>query len=237
MSFDNSSENYLKSSDHSFGEDVDYVSKYFKNIEFQNQLDIATAAGHFCRFFNSRNIFATDISFNMLKTARKSFNLDFVIQCASEYLPFKANSFDLITCRIALHHFVEPGLFFKEVWRCLVDKGIFVLIDSIVDVEDAYLNCIEYIRDNSHIRSYTMNEIMEFTNNLFRLENYLCTYKKHNFDEWARRLNNSDANVNEVQNEFFILPDKIKKELQVVAKKDKILSYTDKKGVFIFKKL
>ncbi len=237
MSFDTASENYLKSSDHAVGEDLEYVSEYFKSHIFTNQLDIATAAGHFTKSFNSKNQFAIDVSLNMLKTAKKNFKINYVIQSNAEYLPFKSDFFDLISCRIALHHFKEPMLFFKEVCRCLKDDGIFVLIDSIVDIDDAFLNCIEYVRDKTHVRSYTIPEILEFSKSMFRLENFKNIYKKHNFSEWVKRLNNSYDNIKEIENQFFDLPERIKKELIIEFDGHNIVSYTDKKGLFIFRKL
>jgi ubiquinone/menaquinone biosynthesis C-methylase UbiE len=237
MSFDDASINYLKSSDHKFGSDIEYITNYFGKNDFQYHLDIATAAGHFCRFFNSKTKVVSDLSFNMLKTASKNFNFDFYIQNKAEYLPFKSELFDLVTCRIALHHFTNPELFFKEVYRCLIDGGMFVLIDSIVDVDDTYLNAIEFVRDDSHIRSYTFFEIAEFTKNIFRLENFNLIYKKHDFAEWSTRLNNTKENVKKVENLFFDLPENVKSELAVEINKNKVISYTDKKGIFIFKKI
>jgi ubiquinone/menaquinone biosynthesis C-methylase UbiE len=237
MSFDNSSYNYLKSSDHKTGDDLKYAHRYFYNKIFKHKLDIATGAGHFTKVFDSEKTTISDISFNMLLTAKQNFNPMHAVLCQSEYLPFKNETFDLICCRIAMHHFKNAQLFFNEVFRCIQKQGYFILIDSIVDIEDAMLNTIELLRDKTHIRSYTLNEIIDFSKNKFRLENYNIFYKKHNFYEWASRLNNSKQNISLVKQKFLNLPENIKQELRLEIKDNELISYTDKKAIFIFKRI
>jgi ubiquinone/menaquinone biosynthesis C-methylase UbiE len=233
--FDISSLNYLNSSDHKTGDDLNYVKEFFKNYNFHILLDIATAAGHFTTVFNSKYKVAVDLSFNMLKTSMNEFQTIPVLT-QSEKLPFKDKIFDIVGCRIAMHHFLRPVKFFSEVKRTLKDSGFFVLIDSIVDIEDAYLNDIEYIRDKSHIRSYTINEILLFAKG-FRLLNFVQIRKTHDFYEWAYRLNAKDKVVKGIEKEFMKLPDLIKNELNLkLDNHNKIVSYTDKKGIFIFEK-
>ncbi|ADR19305.1 class I SAM-dependent methyltransferase [Calditerrivibrio nitroreducens] len=235
--FDKSFTNYLISSDHKYGDDLEIVKNYFNNIVFETILDVATGAGHFTNVFNAKRKCAVDLSFNMVKTAKEKYHIDFAAVCDSAGLPFFEQSFDLVSCRIAFHHFSRPILFFDEVYRILKKSGYFVLVDSIVDVDDAYLNTIEYIRDNSHIRSYTVKEIINFCSNFFRLEYFRNIYKKHNFKEWAGRLGADEKDIKCIENSFLELPDEIKYELNLEIVENSIYSYTDKKGVFIFKSL
>lgn len=234
MSFDNAALNYFFSSDHKEGFDLDYCKDYFSNYTFDKLLDVATATGHFTKVFNAKLTVATDISFNMLKTAKMKNNLENCINCKAENLPFKNKTFDIVTCRIALHHFRNPREFFNETHRVLQKNGFFVLIDSIVDIEDAYLNVIEFVRDNSHFRSYTINEILEFANDKFRLLTFQTQFKRHNFKEWATRLNQDEKTFLKIKESFMELPEKIKEELRIEFEDGKIISYTDKKGIFIF---
>ncbi|MGB9732014.1 MULTISPECIES: class I SAM-dependent methyltransferase [Calditerrivibrio] len=235
--FDNSFANYLISSDHKYGDDLEIVKNYFNSIVFETVLDVATGAGHFSNVFNAKRKCAVDLSFNMVKTAKEKYSIDFAAVCDSGGLPFSDQSFDLVSCRIAFHHFTMPVLFFDEVYRILKKSGYFVLVDSIVDIDDAYLNAIEYIRDNSHIRSYTVKEIINFGSNFFRLEYFTNIYKKHNFKEWVGRLGADEEHIKFVENSFLNLPDDIKDELKLEIVENRICSYTDKKGVFIFKRL
>ncbi|MBZ4672748.1 MAG: Methyltransferase type 11 [Deferribacteraceae bacterium] len=232
--FDFASLNYLNSSDHASGADLSFIKNYFKDKKFELILDIATAAGHCSKVFECNLKVGIDLSINMLNTARNEFGL--IPVCASAMqIPFLDQTFDLVSCRIAMHHFENPELFFSESHRILKDKGILVLVDSIVDVEDGYLNTIEYFRDNTHIRSLTVKEVINYANN-FRLLNYVQIKRKHNFYDWAKRLNVDDEKVKQIEAKFIALPEKIKQELAVCIENGRVISYTDKKGIFIFEK-
>jgi len=235
--FDNAYLNYLNSSDHKDGNDLQIVKNYFSKIKFDRILDVATGAGHFTEAFNSDIKVAIDRSYNMVNTAKNRFGLNLGVVGISESLPFKDRSFDLVGCRIALHHFNIPVDFFGEVFRILNADGFFVLIDSIVDIDDAYLNVIEFLRDEGHIRSYTIREIIDLSCKWFRLEYFVNIYKKHDFYEWVMRLGADGEKIEKVRDAFINLPEKIRNELRLEINGGELLSYTDKKGLFIFKKL
>ncbi len=237
MDFNKSAMNYFISSDHKYGDDLLFCENYFKNTRFTNLLDIATATGHFTKPFKADFKVATDISLNMLKIAKNKNFIQNVVLCKAEALPFTNGFFDIVTCRIAMHHFKNPPIFFKETHRILKNEGIFVLIDSIVDTDDIFLNQIERIRDKTHKKSLTILEILQLAKGYFRLISFQNIFKEHNFHEWATRLNQNHETVQKIIKAFIQLPDNIKKELKIKSEKDKIISYTDKKGIFIFQKI
>ncbi|MCD8568659.1 MAG: class I SAM-dependent methyltransferase, partial [Geovibrio sp.] len=203
--------------------------------EFECLLDVATGAGHCAAAVPARKRFTLDPSMPMLKTARDKFGLSMPVCAVAESLPFTDNTFDIITCRIAMHHFRNPHSFFREAKRVLRPLGWMIVIDNVVDVEDSYLNVIEYIRDSTHIRSYTLEEILGFAGEDFRLIDYSCIFKKHDFPEWAGRLAEGPEAVERIENAFKELPDSIQKELEVEKTYGKISAYTDKKGFFVFR--
>jgi len=233
MGFDDSALNYFNSTDHKTGFDLDYLRENLPQ-KFNNLLDVATGAGHCAVTINSYNKYAVDMSHNMLKATRELNRIDKVCMAQSCSLPFRKGFFDIVTCRIAMHHFLNPQGFFDEVHRILTSGGTFVLIDSIVDIDDSYLNTLEYTRDDSHRRSFTVQEILEMAGLNFRLINYSCQFKQHNFEEWATRLNPDRQKYNDINQAFLDLPESIQKELCFVIENGKIVSYTDKKGIFIF---
>jgi len=55
-------------------------------------------------------------------------NIKSVLQGSLYHLPFRHNSFDLITCRMVVEHLEEPHTAFTEVARCLRPGGSFVAI-------------------------------------------------------------------------------------------------------------
>lgn len=237
MSFDKSALNYLKSSDHAVGSDLDFFKEYFNGKKFQKALDVACAAGHFGRAFPADEVFTTDLSLNMLKTARENMGFDMPALSRGEFLPYADSSFDLVGCRIAMHHFMNPCLFMNEVYRVLKPGGVFALIDSVVGPEDAELNCIELIRDTTHRRSFKPEEITGMAEaEGFEIETFKLFLKVHKFEEWARRLNPSEEQYEATVKAFLELPAKIKEELRLTTDGEKILTYTDKKALFVFVK-
>jgi ubiquinone/menaquinone biosynthesis C-methylase UbiE len=78
----------------------------------------------------------------------------------AEALPFEDESFDLVTCRIAPHHFDSIPQFLAEVHRVLKPGGMFALVDNVVPAGSVgdYVNAFERFRDPSHLRAWTMEE-------------------------------------------------------------------------------
>ena len=75
----------------------------------------------------------------------------------AEELPFEDGSFDVVTCRIAPHHFEDIRKAIAEMAR--VTQGIVVIEDNVfVDerVEEA-----ERLRDPTHVRCYSEEEWKE----------------------------------------------------------------------------
>jgi SAM-dependent methyltransferase len=83
-------------------------------------------------------------------------NADYV-PADAENLPFAANAFDLITCRIAPHHFPDIFRFIQEAARALKPGGRLVVQDHVVPDDKraaAYVEAFERLRDPSHNRAY-----------------------------------------------------------------------------------
>ena len=124
-------------------------------------LDIATAAGHTAFIFAPRvsHVTATDITLEMLDVAAKLAaekgidNVRFETADA-EALPFDDAAFDLVTCRIAPHHFPRVDCFVRESCRVLKPGGVLAVVDNVVPDNEAgdYVNSFEKLRDPSHGR-------------------------------------------------------------------------------------
>ena len=70
---------------------------------------------------------------------------------AAESLPFTTASLDLVTCRLAPHHFQDVPRFLREVHRVLRTDGIFCLVDSVSPESEkliAWQNRVEKLRDD-----------------------------------------------------------------------------------------
>lgn len=131
-------------------------------------LDVATGAGHTGLHLASlgHGVICSDISAAMLERVREAAaerGLPIETrQHPAEALPYDDDRFDLVTCRIAAHHFSSPKAFVAEVARVLRGGGYFLLIDgSVPDGEpdaEAWLHEVEKLRDPSHARLLPPNE-------------------------------------------------------------------------------
>jgi ubiquinone/menaquinone biosynthesis C-methylase UbiE len=142
-------------------------------------LDIATGAGHTAAAFapHVAHVTASDITDEMLEQARKLAaakglgNME-TAAADAEALPFADARFDLVTCRIAAHHFPDVPRFVREVRRVLKRGGTFALVDNVgpdalstpgfseaelVAAAVAY-NAFEKLRDPSHGRCLGLAE-------------------------------------------------------------------------------
>lgn len=125
-------------------------------------LDVATGGGHTAVYLAGLgwDVTASDLSPAMIERTRELANergvsLKTAIHEA-EKLPYGDKMFDLVTCRVAPHHFSDPAAFVREVKRVLSPGGLFLLIDgSVPDGEaeaEEWLHSVEKLRDPSHGR-------------------------------------------------------------------------------------
>ncbi len=125
-------------------------------------LDVATGAGHTGLHLASlgHDVVCADLAAPMLERVREAAAERGLAvetrQHAAEELPYTEASFDLVTSRIAPHHFSSPEAFIRETARVLRPEGWFLLIDgSVPDDEpeaEEWLHQVEKLRDPSHHR-------------------------------------------------------------------------------------
>ncbi|MEO1694869.1 MAG: methyltransferase domain-containing protein [Pseudomonadota bacterium] len=169
--------NYVTSPVHAKGKSLDRLVALTDPQPTWRCLDVATATGHTAFAFapHVAHVTASDITPEMLDEARKvaaSRELANVAFAAAdaENLPFDDAAFDLVTCRIAPHHFPDCGRFVREVVRVLKPGGTFALCDNIApdavtfpdlaapDAAAAAYNAFEKTRDPSHARALSAVE-------------------------------------------------------------------------------
>ncbi len=125
-------------------------------------LDVATGAGHTGLFLAGAGwkVTLADISPAMLEraaaTARERGLRVETREHTAESFPYGDDAFDLVTCRVAAHHFSDPRAFVSEVARVLKPGGAFLLIDGSIEdgqpVAEEWLHHVEKFRDPSHQR-------------------------------------------------------------------------------------
>lgn len=142
--------------------DVDAALTHTRLPARANVLDVATGAGHTGLHLASlgHDVTLADIAAPMLERVREAAERRGLKvearQHPAEALPYPDASFDLVTCRVAPHHFSSPASFVNESARVLRPGGWFLVIDgSIQDDQpeaEEWLHQVEKFRDPSHAR-------------------------------------------------------------------------------------
>ena len=195
--FGKTAANYLTSTPHALGKSLERLVALTSPQKSWHALDIATGGGHVAYIFapHVARVWATDITQEMLdlvkaEAQKRGLSNVRTAYAKAEALPFEDKSFDLVTCRIAPHHFNSIPDFLAEVHRVLKSNGVFAVVDNVVpegSVGD-YVNAFERFRDPSHLRAWTMDEWRAVLKKQgFAITHEEQLYKKMEFKSWASR--------------------------------------------------
>ncbi|MCB9451312.1 MAG: methyltransferase domain-containing protein [Anaerolineaceae bacterium] len=173
-------------------------------------LDIATGGGHTALKFapHVAHVTASDITPNMLDAARNFItgqgitNVDFQLADA-ENLPFEDDHFDLVTCRIAPHHFPNAAQFVREAVRVLRPGGLLLVQDQVAPedyVAKCYTNTFEQLRDPSHNQVFTEGEwVALFEAAGLTVEHTEQLVKRHEMVHWAEMQGCTPFDIEQLQ--------------------------------------
>lgn len=193
---------YVTSATHAKGASLERLLALTNPQPEWSVLDIATGAGHTAFLFapHVRQVWATDITPEMLEQVRQQLPArtagNVTVEIAdAEQLPYDDGTFDLVTCRIAPHHFSAPEQFIREAARVLKPGGLVAVVDNIVPhgVAGDYVNAFEKLRDPSHVRCLSMEDWQAlFAGASLGTEHAETLSKRVEFSTWAAR---HDANM------------------------------------------
>jgi len=201
--FGPSAADYVASAGHAGGDDLERLLAWGRARRPARVLDVASGGGHTALAFTaiSRRVVAYDLTEAMLRAAR-----DLIqgrgatnLQCVAgdvEALPFGPGAFDVVTCRIAPHHFANPAAAVREVARVLASGGSFLLQDILGHDEAecaAFITEVERRRDPSHVRSYRAREWTAMLRGAgLTVIDEAVTTKVRVWDEWTGRMRISE---------------------------------------------
>ena len=196
--FGRAAEAYVSSPTHAAGDDLARLVELAEPVGTDVALDISTGGGHTALALAPYvgRVIASDLTPRMLEAARDfisakgAANVEYVVADA-ERLPFLDGTFDLVTVRIAPHHYADVRAAVREMSRVLKSNGRLVVVDNIAPEDptlDALANEWEQRRDPSHVREYTTAEWRDFIAGAgLTLEHLETGSKSHAFQAWAER--------------------------------------------------
>jgi ubiquinone/menaquinone biosynthesis C-methylase UbiE len=241
-------ERYVTSAIHARGGDLARIIALAQPRGDQRLLDIATGGGHTALAFAPyvREVVATDLTPRMLEVAEAfireqgAANVAFQIADA-EALPFADADFDIVTTRIAPHHFPNPQQYVREVARVLCPGGIFVLDDNMApdDQElDAFVNRFEQWRDPSHVRNHTIAEWSAWMREAGLQVEHVepLQVKRYEFANWTEQMRMPEAERAALEAWLLAAPPRCAEFFQIVIKQGHVQSLTGRYGIIVARK-
>ncbi|MBN1565486.1 MAG: methyltransferase domain-containing protein [Anaerolineae bacterium] len=206
---------YVTSATHSKGYSLDRLVEFVQPADQtrpnQCALDIATGGGHTALALARHGawIVAGDLTHPMLLAARDHIaaaladqNPAGIVRYAqfdAERLPFPADTFAAVTCRIAPHHFPQVAEFVRECARVCAPGGVVAVVDQLSpgDPQAArYVNAFERLRDPSHGWAYNEVEWQGFFKGAgLDIQHFEAFDTHHDLTPWAERMGNDAATI------------------------------------------
>jgi ubiquinone/menaquinone biosynthesis C-methylase UbiE len=186
MSWSDRAQLYRDSEAHREGEDLELVVEWTEGAE--TALDVATGGGHVARRLR-------DVGINVV-TVDPAPGMQPDVVSRGEDLPFAPDSFDVVACRVAAHHFedVEKAIF--EMARVSRDRVI--VVDNLF--VDAAAEEADRLRDPTHVRNYTEHEWRElFQAAALRIDKLRRLPKPIEVEPWLERAGTPEADAGRVR--------------------------------------
>jgi SAM-dependent methyltransferase len=179
---------FRESPTHREGPDLDLLVEMCEPGEGVKVLDVATGGGHVARRLREQGCDVVTVD------PAPGMRPDVVAR--AEHLPFDDGSFDVVTCRIAPHHFEHIGAAVAEMAR--VAQRLLVIEDNLfVDerVEEA-----ERLRDPTHVRCYSEEEWKAMlTDAGLEVERAERLERRRDVDDWLARVDTPPADAARVK--------------------------------------
>jgi ubiquinone/menaquinone biosynthesis C-methylase UbiE len=237
--FGSSAAEYVTSAGHAGGDDLRTLLGWGRARHARHVLDVATGGGHTALAFASvaARVVAVDLTEPMLHAARDfiaSRGTDNVAFVAGdvEALPFREGAFEIVTCRIAAHHFADPATAMRQITRVLAPGGS-LLLQDILGSDDADANAfiteVERRRDPSHVKAYRAAEWKALLRaaGLTIIEDTTVS-KVRSWQEWVARMRMTPEARTDLERFVREAPARLREAFDFRLSADVIESYTDR---------
>jgi len=177
---------YRESAAHREGPDLDLLVEWAAGA--RTALDVATGGGHVARRLREAgvNVVTSDPAPGMQPD----------VVNRAEDLPFAADAFDVVACRVAAHHFEDVAAALREMARVSRDRVL--VVDNLFLSEQA--EEAERTRDPSHVRNYSEAEWRElFDQAGLRVDDVRRFEKPIELEPWLERTGCAGAEADRVR--------------------------------------
>lgn len=233
---------YVESEGHAKGAElaamVELACALLGGLVGKEVLDVATGGGHTALAFAraGARVTATDLTPEMLRIAQGFIEnqpdagaLEVTFLAApAEGLPFAKSSFDVVTCRIAAHHFAAPQAFVLEAARLLKPGGSLLLVDNVAPEDRelaAAMNYIEKARDPSHVRAYSVSQWVGWLAGAGLELTHLSRWRTVKpYQDWLARAQTHAAAGEALETFVLALPETHRAYFEVVAEGNQLQS-------------
>ena len=217
---------YATSSYHQSRLDFENMLRAVTLTGSEHLLDVGTGTGHTALVFAPRvaSVIGLDMTEAMLAQARElavkqgASNVVFELGDAMD-LPYDSGRFDIVTCRVCAHHFADAQRAVEEMARVLRPGGRLLVVDTVSPedpAEDTYLNCIELIRDPSHVRNYSVGQWKAMFEAASLSVEYIGTWAAPlDFEDWVERMGTPELERSQLRALFDRAPDQIRSGLGI----------------------
>lgn len=205
-------------------------------------LDLGTGTGNVACILSGliKKVIAFDISELNLKECRRNVekqgikNIE-ICHGSSDFLPFKNESFDIVNCSGAFHHFPNPIQVLTEVYRVLKRHGQFRLYDPVMtEHTERVWGILSKIKESNYIKYYSYNEYMKMLRDAgFRVYTMIPGELQRLLDEWIRGDFTVDMGRAETDGQHRLkeimlgLDNKVKEEMRFTQKENRWVFYYD----------
>lgn len=236
--FGPSAQRYVTSAGHAAGDDLQTLLAWGRALAPRRVLDVATGGGHTALAFSGlgTRVVAFDLTPPMLEAARqfttgRGATLDFVAGDV-EALPFRPGAFDVVTCRIAPHHFANVGAAVRQIAWVLRPGGSF-LVQDILGHDDpaaaAFITEVERRRDPSHVRAYRAREWAAFLRGAgLTVMAETTVTKVRPWAEWTGRMRMTEAALRDLERFVHAAPAACREAFGFTLSEGGIESFTDR---------
>jgi SAM-dependent methyltransferase len=148
--FGKTAASYLTSKPHALGKSLERMVTLTAPQKSWRALDVATGGGHVAARLRDAGC--------QVVTCDSAPGMKPDVICRAEDLPFADSSFDVVTCRVAAHHFEDPAAAVREFAR--VSGGLVLVADNLFLGEAG--EEADRLRDPTHVRNYSEDEWRAF---------------------------------------------------------------------------